>query len=68
MDEEQRLVFKTKKKFKEIQKNIDVLILMATPIPRTLHMSLSGIRDISIIETPKKPYSLFKPLCVNMMI
>ena len=52
IDEEQRFGVTHKEKIKEIKKNIDVLTLSATPIPRTLHMSLSGVRDISIIETP----------------
>lgn len=52
VDEEQRFGVTHKEKIKDIKKNIDVLTLSATPIPRTLHMSLSGVRDISIIETP----------------
>lgn len=52
VDEEQRFGVTQKEKIKNIQKNIDVLTLSATPIPRTLHMSLSGVRDISVIETP----------------
>jgi transcription-repair coupling factor (superfamily II helicase) len=54
LDEEQRFGVQDKEKIKELKKNIDVLTLSATPIPRTLHMSLSGIRDISIIETAPK--------------
>lgn len=54
LDEEQRFGVQDKEKIKQLKKNIDVLTLSATPIPRTLHMSLSGIRDISIIETPPK--------------
>ncbi len=54
LDEEQRFGVGDKEKIKDIKKNIDVLTLSATPIPRTLHMSLSGIRDISLIETPPK--------------
>lgn len=54
LDEEQRFGVADKEKIKNLKKNIDVLSLSATPIPRTLHMSLSGIRDISIIETPPK--------------
>ncbi len=52
IDEEQRFGVTHKEKIKDMKKNIDVLTLSATPIPRTLHMSLSGVRDISIIETP----------------
>ena len=52
VDEEQRFGVAHKEKLKELRKNVDVLTLTATPIPRTLHMSLAGIRDISLIETP----------------
>ena len=52
IDEEQRFGVKHKEKIKELRKNIDVLSLSATPIPRTLHMSMIGVRDISIIDTP----------------
>ncbi len=52
LDEEQRFGVKHKEKLKEIRKTVDVLALTATPIPRTLHMSLIGARDISIISTP----------------
>ncbi|NLK95091.1 MAG: transcription-repair coupling factor [Clostridiales bacterium] len=52
VDEEQRFGVTQKEKIKNVQKNVDVLTLSATPIPRTLHMSLSGVRDISVIETP----------------
>lgn len=52
IDEEQRFGVAHKEKIKALKKNIDVLTLTATPIPRTLHMSLSGVRDMSIIETP----------------
>lgn len=54
IDEEQRFGVVAKEKIKNIRKNIDVLALSATPIPRTLHMSLSGIRDISVIATPPR--------------
>ncbi len=54
IDEEQRFGVEHKEKLKLISKNVDTLTLSATPIPRTLHMSLSGIRDISIINTPPK--------------
>lgn len=52
VDEEQRFGVTHKEKIKNFKKNVDVLTLTATPIPRTLHMSLTGIRDISVIETP----------------
>ncbi|MDT8715740.1 transcription-repair coupling factor [Clostridium sp. 19966] len=52
VDEEQRFGVTHKEKIKNFKKNIDVLTLSATPIPRTLHMSLTGVRDISVIETP----------------
>lgn len=52
VDEEQRFGVTHKEKIKNYKKNIDVLTLTATPIPRTLHMSLTGVRDISVIETP----------------
>ncbi|MGD9081151.1 MAG: transcription-repair coupling factor [Desulfobacterales bacterium] len=52
VDEEQRFGVGHKEKLKKLKQNVDVLALTATPIPRTLHMSLVGIRDISIISTP----------------
>ncbi|MCX8084664.1 MAG: transcription-repair coupling factor [Calditerrivibrio sp.] len=52
IDEEQRFGVAHKEKIKNLKSNIDVLAMSATPIPRTLQFSLSGIRDISIIETP----------------
>ena len=52
VDEEQRFGVAQKEKIKSLKKNVDVLTLSATPIPRTLHMSLTGVRDISVIETP----------------
>lgn len=52
IDEEQRFGVKHKERLKELKASIDVLSLSATPIPRTLHMSLVGIRDISVIEDP----------------
>ena len=50
IDEEQRFGVKQKERFKELRKNIDVLTLSATPIPRTLNMAMSGIRDMSVLE------------------
>ena len=52
IDEEQRFGVKHKEQIKQIKKNVDVLTLTATPIPRTLHMSLVGLRDISLLEEP----------------
>ena len=52
IDEEQRFGVKHKETLKELKKKVDVLTLTATPIPRTLHMSMLGIRDLSVIETP----------------
>ncbi len=54
IDEEQRFGVNHKEAIKKIKNLVDVLTLSATPIPRTLHMSLTGIRDLSIIETPPK--------------
>ncbi|MCA9181855.1 MAG: transcription-repair coupling factor, partial [Planctomycetales bacterium] len=52
IDEEQRFGVEMKERLKHIRTNVDVLTLSATPIPRTLHMSLVGVRDISNLETP----------------
>ncbi|HFN6990708.1 transcription-repair coupling factor [Streptococcus pneumoniae] len=52
IDEEQRFGVKHKETLKELKKQVDALTLTATPIPRTLHMSMLGIRDLSVIETP----------------
>lgn len=52
VDEEQRFGVIHKERLKELKKNVDVLTLTATPIPRTLHMALVGARDMSVIETP----------------
>lgn len=52
VDEEQRFGVKQKEKIKALRKNVDILTLSATPIPRTLNMALTSIRDMSIIETP----------------
>lgn len=52
IDEEQRFGVTHKEKIKQLRKNVDVLTLTATPIPRTLHMSLIGIRDMSVLEEP----------------
>lgn len=52
VDEEQRFGVKHKERIKHLKKNVDILTLTATPIPRTLHMSMVGIRDMSVIEDP----------------
>ena len=54
VDEEQRFGVAHKERIKQMRKKVDVLTMTATPIPRTLNMSLVGIRDMSIIETPPK--------------
>ena len=54
VDEEQRFGVKHKERLKQMRRAIDVLSMSATPIPRTLHMSLIGLRDMSVIETPPK--------------
>jgi transcription-repair coupling factor (superfamily II helicase) len=62
LDEEQRFGVKHKEKLKNFRQNVDVLALTATPIPRTLHMSMMGVRDISIISTPpehRQPIATF---------
>jgi transcription-repair coupling factor (superfamily II helicase) len=54
VDEEQRFGVKDKERLKHLKKTVDVVSMSATPIPRTLHMSLLGLRDMSVIETPPK--------------
>ncbi|HEV8384733.1 MAG TPA: transcription-repair coupling factor, partial [Candidatus Acidoferrales bacterium] len=54
VDEEQRFGVAHKERLKEMRHNVDVLTMSATPIPRTLHMSIVGLRDMSVIETPPK--------------
>jgi transcription-repair coupling factor (superfamily II helicase) len=54
VDEEQRFGVAHKERLKQMRKNVDVLTMSATPIPRTLHMSLVGLRDMSVIETPPR--------------
>ena len=54
VDEEQRFGVRHKERIKQLKKNVDVLTMSATPIPRTLHMSLLGLRDMSVIETAPK--------------
>lgn len=62
IDEEQRFGVRHKETIKQLKQNVDVLTLTATPIPRTLHMSLIGIRDMSVLEEPpqdRKPIQTF---------
>ena len=54
IDEEQRFGVRHKERLKHLRKEVDVLTMSATPIPRTLHMSMVGLRDMSLIETPPK--------------
>ena len=54
IDEEQRFGVKHKERLKQLKNQVDVLTLTATPIPRTLHMSMIGVRDLSVLETPPK--------------
>jgi transcription-repair coupling factor (superfamily II helicase) len=54
VDEEQRFGVTHKERLKQLKKSVDVLTMSATPIPRTLHMSMLGLRDMSVIETPPK--------------
>ena len=67
IDEEQRFGVAHKEKIKKLKENVDVLTLTATPIPRTLHMSLVGIRDMSVLEEPpvdRTPCLLYTSRCV----
>ena len=61
VDEEQRFGVRHKERIKQLKHNVDVLTMSATPIPRTLHMSLLGLRDMSVIETPPKDRWRFRP-------
>ena len=66
IDEEQRFGVGHKEQIKNIKQSVDVLTLSATPIPRTLHMSMTGIRDMSVIETPPEqryPCLLYTSRC-----
>ncbi|MBE3589735.1 MAG: transcription-repair coupling factor [Firmicutes bacterium] len=54
IDEEQRFGVAHKERLKQLRRTVDVLTLTATPIPRTLHMAMTGLRDMSVIETPPK--------------
>jgi transcription-repair coupling factor (superfamily II helicase) len=54
VDEEQRFGVKQKERLKDLKRNVDVLAMTATPIPRTLHLALGGLRDLSLIQTPPR--------------
>ncbi|MFW6205702.1 MAG: transcription-repair coupling factor [Gemmatimonadota bacterium] len=54
VDEEQRFGVRQKERLKDIKRNVDVLSMTATPIPRTLHLSLAGLRDLTLIQTPPR--------------
>jgi len=54
IDEEQRFGVRQKERYKELKANLDVLSMTATPIPRTLHLSLTGLRDMSLLQTPPR--------------
>jgi transcription-repair coupling factor (superfamily II helicase) len=54
IDEEQRFGVKQKERLKDLRRNVDVLTLTATPIPRTLHFSLTGLRDLTLLQTPPR--------------
>jgi transcription-repair coupling factor (superfamily II helicase) len=63
VDEEQRFGVAHKERLKQLRKTVDVLTLTATPIPRTLHMSLSGIRDMSVMNDPPEGRTPIKTYC-----
>ena len=71
LDEEQRFGVEHKEKIKVLKNNVNVLSMSATPIPRTLHMALSGIRDISTLETPpamRLPVETYVVECTDALI
>jgi transcription-repair coupling factor (superfamily II helicase) len=65
VDEEQRFGVRHKERIKQIRTQVDVLTMSATPIPRTLHMSLVGLRDMSVIETPPKDRLAIQTVVAN---
>jgi transcription-repair coupling factor (superfamily II helicase) len=65
VDEEQRFGVRHKERIKQMRKQVDVLTMSATPIPRTLHMSLVGLRDMSVIETPPKDRIAIQTVVAN---
>lgn len=68
IDEEQRFGVQHKEQIKKLKENIDVLTLTATPIPRTLHMSLIGIRDMSVLEEARLTVCRFRHMSWNTMM
>src|SRR5205807_5425901 len=65
VDEEQRFGVRHKERLKTLRKEVDVLTLSATPIPRTLHMAVVGLRDMSIIETPPRDRIAIQTVVAN---
>jgi len=65
VDEEQRFGVRHKERIKQMRMEVDVLTMSATPIPRTLHMSLVGLRDMSLIETPPKDRMAIQTVVAN---
>src|SRR5215210_8251383 len=65
VDEEQRFGVAHKERLKQLRQSVDVLILTATRIPRTLHMSLAGIRDMSVIEEPPEGRLAVRTYCLE---
>ncbi|MGA7292152.1 MAG: transcription-repair coupling factor [Terriglobales bacterium] len=65
VDEEQRFGVRAKERIKQMRTEVDVLTMSATPIPRTLHMSLVGLRDMSVIETPPKDRMAIQTVVAN---
>lgn len=65
VDEEQRFGVRHKERLKQMRKEVDVLTMSATPIPRTLHMSMVGLRDMSVIETPPKDRIAIQTVVAN---
>ena len=68
VDEEQRFGVAQKEKIKEKFPRVDVLTLSATPIPRTLNMAMSGIRDMALLRRHRVSATLFKPMLSNMTL
>ena len=66
IDEEHRFGVRHKEQLKKMRANVDMLTLTATPIPRTLNMSLAGLRDLSIIATPPTQTPRHQNLCNRM--